>query len=218
MERPGLGQAVLPGRRVEDEERLGSCPRQALVDDPADLGQFVHQVRLRVEASGRVRDHEVRATGYRGVQGVVDDGPGIRAGSMGDDRDTGPIGPDTQLVDGGGSERVGGGEDDRPILGDVPAGELADGRRLTRAVDTDHQDDGRTARDRRSRAPAEVTWYQEGHQFGPHRSFRSARVAPCAGARDEIHGQCRSDIAGDERLLHLVPRRTVARLAPEDAA
>ena len=51
VERLGLDEAVLAGRRVEDEERLDHGAREPLVDHPADLRQLVHEVRLRVEAA-----------------------------------------------------------------------------------------------------------------------------------------------------------------------
>ncbi len=71
---------------------------------------------LRVQPAGRVGDDEVGAAGDGRIERVVDDGSGIRAGGVGDDLDPGPIGPDPELVDGGGAERVGGGEDDRSAL------------------------------------------------------------------------------------------------------
>ena len=141
VERLRLGEAVLAGRRIEHEERLGLGAGQALVDDPADLRQLVHQVRLRVEPAGGVGDDEVGAAGDGRVERVVDDGAGIGAGRVGDDRDAGPVGPDPELVDGGGAERVGGGEETRRPSRRVAGGELADRRGLAGPVDADDEHD-----------------------------------------------------------------------------
>src|SRR3954453_18457936 len=46
----GLLQAVLPGRRVEDEEHL--VDGALLLDDALDLAELVHQADLVVDASG----------------------------------------------------------------------------------------------------------------------------------------------------------------------
>ena len=66
---------------------------QALVDDPADLRELVHQVRLRVQAAGGVGDDDVGAAGDGRVERVVDDGARVRAGRVGDDRDVAPDRP-----------------------------------------------------------------------------------------------------------------------------
>ena len=65
VERLRLGEAVLAGGGVEDEEGLDTAPGQPLVDDAADLGQLVHEVRLGVEAAGGVGDHDVGVAGDR---------------------------------------------------------------------------------------------------------------------------------------------------------
>ena len=53
------------------------------------------------------------------------------------------VGPDPQLLDRGGAERVAGGEDHLPAFAAELGGELADRRRLAGAVDADDQDDER---------------------------------------------------------------------------
>ncbi len=135
---------------------------------------------------------------------------------MGDHRDLGPVRPDPELVDGGGTERVGGCEDDRPALGRVAARELADGRRLARPVDADDEDDGRTARHRRARGPGQVARDEERREFRPDGSLCAARLLPPPGTLDQIDREGRPDIAGDERLLDLIPRRSLAGPGPEE--
>ena len=193
----------------------GSRAGQALVDDPADLGQLVHEVRLRVQASGGVGDDEVGAAGDRRVEGIEHDRPGIRAWRVGDDRDAGAIRPDPELVDGRGAERVRRGEDDRPALAEVARGELADRRRLARAVDADDEDDRRPAGRRGRGVPVEVALDEQGGEFGADRRLRAAGLAATPGALDEVDGEGGTDVAGDEDLLDVVPARIVAEEAAE---
>jgi hypothetical protein len=65
---------------------------------------------------------------------------GVAAFLAGDHRRADPVAPDLQLLDRGGAEGVAGGEQHAIILLLQPVGELADRRRLARAVDADHQD------------------------------------------------------------------------------
>ena len=67
-----LDEAVLAGRRVEDEQHLGDVPRRP-IGDAADLSQLLHQVRLRVQPAGGVGEHEVRAAALRRGDRVEDD-------------------------------------------------------------------------------------------------------------------------------------------------
>ena len=162
-----------------------------------------------MEPAGGVGDDEVRAAGDGRVQRVVDDGAGVGARRVGDDRHAGAVRPDPELVDGGGAERVGGGEDDRSPLRRVAAGELADRRGLAGPVDADDEDDRRAPVDRRPRRPVEVARDEQRAELGADRGLGAARVAAPAGALDDIHREGRADVAGDERLLDVVPRRAV---------
>ncbi len=76
-----------------------------------------------------------------GGAGVVEGGAGVSALFGLDDRDVGALGPDLQLLDGGGAEGVGGAEQDGAALGAEEGGELAGGGGLAGAVDADHHDD-----------------------------------------------------------------------------
>ncbi len=196
--------------------RLGLCAGEPLVDDAADLRELVHQVRLRVEATGRVGDHEIRAAGHRGVERVVDDGPGIRPGRVRHDRDARPVGPDAELVDGSGTERIRGGQNHDLALGYVARRELADRGRLAGAVDADDQHDRRSALHRRPWRPVRVAPDEEGGQLRADRGLGSGRIPAGAGTLDDFHRQGRPDVARDQGLLDVVPGRT-ARTA-EDAA
>ena len=58
-----LPDAVLAGRGVDHEQRLVRRALEAALDHAPDLRQLLHQVRLRVQAAGRVDDDDVAAAG-----------------------------------------------------------------------------------------------------------------------------------------------------------
>ena len=147
----GLGEAVLAGRRVDDEQRLGDRAG-ALVGDPAHLAQLLHQVRLGVQSAGRVGEDEIEVTRRGPLDGVEHDGAGVAALATPDELDAGPLGPRRQLLGGRGAERVAGGEQHAATGGDLLVGDLADARRLADAVDADEQPDVGPAFARRSAA------------------------------------------------------------------
>ena len=136
-----LGKRVLAGGRVEHEQDVVRRFGIEAAEDAADLGQLLHQVRLVLEAPGGVDDQHVLAGRGRLLDAVEDDPGGVAAFLAGDDRRADALAPDLQLLDRGGAEGVAGGEQDAIILLLQPMAELADGGRLARAVDADHQDD-----------------------------------------------------------------------------
>ena len=107
----GLHEPVLPGRRVDHEQHFLARARGA-VDDPAQLLQLLHQVRLRVQAAGGVDEHEVGAAARRGGHRVEHDRAGIGAVLAAHELAAGALGPQPELVGGRGAERVGRGEHD----------------------------------------------------------------------------------------------------------
>ena len=169
-----------------------------------------------MEAAGGIRDDQVGAAGDGRIERVVHDGPRIRAGRVGDHRHLRPVRPDPQLVDRRGAERVGRCQQDRPPLPGVAARQLPDRGRLARAVDTDDQDDRGTAGNRRARAPVEVSRHEERRELGPDGRLGAARIAPAASTLHEVDRQGRADVAGDQRLLDLVPLRPLAGAGPEE--
>ena len=167
---------------------------QALVDDPADLGQLVHEVRLRVQAAGGVDDDDVRAARDGRVERVVDDGAGVGARRRG----RRPGRRRGRPRSGAGRWRRRGtcrrrrGAPSRPSRR-VAARELADRRRLAGAVDADDEDDRRPARDRRLRRPgrrraatSSATRARRG------RPPRRRRVAARARPLDDVHRERRA--------------------------
>ena len=91
----------------------------------------------------------------------------------------------------------------RPLAG----GELADGRGLAGAVDADDEDDGGRALDGRDGLP--VLGVADGEQAGElvADGLLGGDVAALARALDEVHRQGGPDVAGDQRLLDLLPVR-----------
>ena len=88
-----LAQAVLPGGRVEDEQRLVRGAGQLLLDHPAHLLELAHQVDLGVQAPGGVDDDDVGAARARRGDAVVDDGGRVAARVLLDDLAADAVGP-----------------------------------------------------------------------------------------------------------------------------
>ena len=116
-----------------------------------------------------------------------------------------PLGPDLELLLGRGAERVAGADEHRAAVLAQLLGELADGRRLARAVDADDEDHGRLRAERERGRVAE----QQLDLLGQ----RLAEVAELAAGLEPPHDLGRrphADVAVDERLLEPLPRLLVA--------
>ena len=142
-ELPGLREAVLPDRCIEDEQCLVRRAVNLAGGYPPDLLELLHQVRPRVQPSCSIDEDDVTAARPAGSEGVEDDGGGIRALAGTDHVHTRAIGPDLELVDGRGAESVGRADDRRLPLALQLIRELANRRRLAGAVDADDEDDAR---------------------------------------------------------------------------
>ncbi len=59
---------------------------------------------------------------------------------------------------------------------------------------------------------------EKGGQLRPDSRFGTARVAPAACSLDEIDGEGRTDVTRDERLLDVVPGRSLPGPGSEEAA
>ena len=84
-EAAGLAQAVLTGRRVEHEQAFVRPVGDFLGDDAANLGQFVHQVLLRLQPAGRVDDQHVALLGERPLAADVSHAGRVGAARLRDD-------------------------------------------------------------------------------------------------------------------------------------
>src|SRR6266540_4030998 len=74
-----LLQTVLARGRVDDEQCLVRRACELAFDDASDLGQLLHQVRLRVQPSRGVDDHDVASVLGRALDRVERDGGGVGA-------------------------------------------------------------------------------------------------------------------------------------------
>jgi hypothetical protein len=191
------------------------------IGDAADLLELLDQVDLVVEPAGRVGQHQIVAPCRGPLHRVEDDRARVAAFGAADDVHPGALGPHTQLISCGGSERVPGGEQDGVAGGGLLAGQLADRGRLPDAVDPDdepHVD--------RTWGPVEAQLAGLGHieqrPDGIAQSRQEVRPAgdlPGVDARPEFleerRGGLHPDIGPDQRLFERIPGRCVDLAAAE---
>ena len=99
--------AVLADRRVEHEQHFLRRARHLARRDAANLLELVHQVDARVQAAGGVDEDRIAALRLRRRDRIEHDRGGIGALARAHDVDAGARGPDLELLDGRGAERVG---------------------------------------------------------------------------------------------------------------
>ena len=119
--------------------------RQPARHDSHHLPELVHQPFLGVEPPRGIHDHGIESARRGGVDGVEGHGRGIAARRARHAGHAEPIGPDLELADCARPIRVGRREEHLPAFALQPPGQLGRGGGLAGAVDTDDQDDGRTA-------------------------------------------------------------------------
>ena len=93
-----LADAVLAGGGVDGHQRLVRRVGHLLGDHAADLGQLLHQVRLRVQAAGGVDDDHVGAALAAAGDRVEGDRAGIGALGALDDVDAGALAPSARAA------------------------------------------------------------------------------------------------------------------------
>ena len=108
-----------------------------------DFLQFAHQMRLRVQPAGGIDDKDVETARLGPVAGVVGHAGRVAALLILDDLATDALTPDAQLLDGGGTKRIAGSHHHLFAVGLEAVGQLGNRRRLARAIDASHHDDGR---------------------------------------------------------------------------
>jgi hypothetical protein len=102
-------QGVLADVGVEHQQRFVRALGLGLLDHPAHLGDFFHQVQLGRQAAGGVGQHDVDAARLGGGNGIEDHGRRV-AGFLRDDRHVVALAPGLQLLAGSGAEGVAGGQ------------------------------------------------------------------------------------------------------------
>ena len=138
-DRLGLDQTVLSGGGVQHQQGLPVAAGQLPVHDAADLVQLVHQVLLVVQPPGGVHKHHVALPGLGGTHSVKDYGGGVGPLVLLDDIHPSPVGPDGQLLGGGGPEGIRGAEEDLLSLLSELMADLADGGSLTHPIHSNKQ-------------------------------------------------------------------------------
>ena len=116
-----------------------------------------------------------------------------------------PLGPDGELLDGRGAERVRGHEQDVASLRRMQCCELADGRRLADPVDAEHEDDPRPLVEHYVCVRREhlLDLFPE---HAPDLIRAGVAAHPRAHARDDLRRRARADIRGNESFLELGER------------
>src|SRR5579883_418405 len=142
-----LRQRILSDRRVEHEENGVRGRRIELLHYAHDLFEFGHQLGSVLQPPGRVHDQNVGARLARALKRIISEACRIRAALACNDFAAEPLAPDLQLFDGSGAKSVAGDQHHALAFVSQSGSELADRRGLARAIDADHEDDERPARD-----------------------------------------------------------------------
>ena len=108
-----LGQRVLPLIGVEHQQHLVRRAGIEALDDAPDLLQLLHQVRLAVQPPGGVGEHHVAAARPRRLQRIEHHRARVGAGHLRGEIGAPALRPHLELLDGGGAERIAGGEQHR---------------------------------------------------------------------------------------------------------
>ncbi len=139
-ERLGDRDRFLAGHGIDDEERLDR------VDGRVDRGDLGHQRLVDGQAAGGVEDDHVADLAPGRIHPAADDVHDRGADGRAVDRDVEALAQRLELVGGGGPIRIRGDEERAATeLDDVP-GELRARGGLARALEADHRDDSRVAR------------------------------------------------------------------------
>ena len=143
--------------------------------------------------------------------GVEGDRSGVGAALRADEVRAGALRPDLELLLRGGAERVRGGQHDRAAGLLEAVGELADRRRLPRAVDADDEDDRRRPIERQALLALDRD--ELGHDLlQPLDELLLARGLALLQALHDLDSRRDAAVGGDQRLLDPFPRLLVARI------
>ena len=140
-----LGECVLAGAGVEHQQHFMRCGFVEFAQYTLYLFKLVHEAGMGVLTSGGVHDQYIRAARLGGLQGVERHRRRIRAGLLGDDRDTGAFTPGFELFHGRGSEGIGRRQHDLMAVLFQTIRQLGDRGGFAGAVDADGHDHERLA-------------------------------------------------------------------------
>ena len=162
-----------------------------------------------MQAAGRVDEHDVGAARAGGGHAVVHDGRGVAALRLLHDVAAHALGPLGELLHGRGAKGVAGHHERRLAHLLEPPGDLADGRRLARAVHADHEDHGRLRGDVDALRLGILGLEHAGDHVGELVHERLARLDLLGRAAllelvDDLDGAVHADVGGDQQLLDLL--------------
>jgi hypothetical protein len=206
VEHLGLGEAVLPGRRVEHHQRFVRRAGGLPLDHALELGQLIHEVALGVQSAGGVDDQHVGAARHGGLERIEDHRGGIGAGRLSHHLDVDASPPRFQLLDGGGPERVGGGEDDVATLALETGGQLGARGGLAGAVDAEHQQHARARVQRQGlrlaqRVDEEAAQQRTELMGARHRAVHHVLAATV----HEVGGDGGAEVGAHQEIFELLP-------------
>src|SRR5207302_5411611 len=165
-----------------------------------------------------IHDDVIHAASFGGLHRVKQHGRGVAARLGLDDFGAGALAPDLQLLDGGGAESIGGGEQHALALRAQQAGQLADGGGLAGAVHPDHQQNFRRfhllGRTLGGGEDGEQLLLQQALEFGDVGNL--AAVGLFAKFFQDFVGGGGAEIGGDEGGFQIVERGAVNLFAEGD--
>src|SRR5581483_1964919 len=124
VELNGLRQRVLSLVGIQDEKHFMGSGRIDALNDTLVLLELLHQVRLAVEAAGRVREQHADLARAGGLQSIEYHRARIGSRLLSSEFRARALRPDIELLDGGGAERIAGRQHDTVALIREPPCEL----------------------------------------------------------------------------------------------
>ena len=171
-----------------------------------------------MQPAGRIDDHRTGASRAPRLHGIERYGPWVGPRLMRDHVDPRALTPEPQLLDGRGTIGVGGGQQRVAAFASEQVGQLANRRRLARAVDAHHEHDGRRSLEvQRARPPAHLpreVGLQVPQRVGGRTKVGTGRLAAQVGDHPFRGGH--TGVGGDQRRFEIVPEHGIERGAAED--
>ena len=159
-----------------------------------------------MQAACRVAQHHIRIPGLGRRQRVKQHGAGVGSLVLAHDVHTGPLRPDLQLIGGGGTEGISGAQQHLLALILQPVGQLADGRGLTHAVDSDDESHAGPGREVQRRIAHRQLFRQNVPQGVFHVLLvgQQLGIGPLFQLGHGVHRRIHAHVRQDESLLQIV--------------
>ncbi len=215
-ELPGLADGVLARDGIQHQQGLQTGLGAGLFDAAADLGKLCHQVCLVVQAACGIRNDQIIAACGGRLDRVKNDSGGVCALARLDKGHTRPVGPDLQLLAGGGTEGIACGQHDLFALTGIEIGQLGNAGGLAHAVHADDQNDGGRAAQVHLSFGAHLIG-NEVAQFiaGLLTGFQALLVHPVPQLVHQFDGHFTAHIGQNELLFQLIVKIIIDLAAGE---